>query len=175
MGSFEESLVLLKEGQEPKPFISKLHQKLKDIDFILEIDDYEYIVFNDTRDEKEKEPISLKNSMSENEVIHELCSWKGLGLLSYRHPNFQFQVSINYVSWDDILINGFTISFYGKDVIFREKAKKDLLLEIANLVDYKYVVGDIDNTSKTYIHLEQKLPKIINYIENHTFEIDIRK
>lgn len=55
MGWFDVTLVLLKERQNSKSFLVNLHLKFEIIKLVLEIDDDEFIVFNDTQDEREKE------------------------------------------------------------------------------------------------------------------------
>lgn len=175
MGWSDITLVLLNERQMPKSFLRDLHNKFEEINLVLEIDNYEFIVFNDTQDEKIKDPINLNNSMSVDEVISLICDWPGLGLLNYTHPKFKFSISINYRSWDDKLVDGFTIGFNGHEMIYKEKIKEQLILDIINLVHYKYVVGNIDNISNTYIDVRESLSLIIKQIENQKFEIDIRK
>lgn len=175
MGWFDVTLVLLKEGQNSELLLLNLHQKFETINLVLEIDDDEFIVFNDTQDGKEKEMVQLNSSMSVDKVLTLLCGWSGLGLLSYRHPKFEFPITLNFHTWDDKLIDGFTIGFNGHEVLSKEKDKEQLIFDIIGLADYKYAVGDIGNISDTYINLEQSLSSIIKYIENQRFEIDIRR
>ena len=175
MGWFDVTLVLLKERQNSKPFLVDLHRKLETIDFVLEINDEEFIVFNDTQDRREKETVHLTSSMSVNEVLGFLWTWSGLGLLSYRHPKVEFPITLNFHTWNDKLIDGFTIGFNGREVLSKKKEKEQLIFDISGLVDYKYVVGDIGNVSDTYINLEQSLSAIIQYIESQKFEVEIRK
>jgi hypothetical protein len=175
MGWFDVTLVLLKEGQIPKPFLLNLHKKFEGINLNLIIEDDEFIIFNDTQDGKENEIFYLNNLMYLEQVLNHLCNWKSLGLLSYRHSNFRFPITIDFRTWNDNLLHGFTIGFNGKEAVLNEKTKEQLILDIINLVDFKYVVGDIANTSNTYINLEQSLPDIIAYIEKCKFDLDIRK
>ncbi len=175
MGWFDEYLVLLKERQTPKSFIIDLHKKFETINLNLIIDDQEFIVFSDTRDQKEKDIFDLTNSTTEEEVVDLLCEWPALGLLGYKHPKFSSSVAIIYHTWDDNLIDGFSISFNGHEASVKEKETKQLVIAISNLVDYRYIVGDIGKVSSTYVDLDQDLSAVINYIENQKFEIDIRR
>lgn len=174
MSYFDETLFLLKEGKEPKSFISDLNKKLNSINVVLQRSDYVVLVFNDCRNEEEKEPIWLDNSTTEEEVVDLICSWKGLGLLTYRHPDFRLEVDINYLTWDDKHLRGFALSFAGSDMIYKQDIQKKLISEISEFVDYEYIVGDISNVSKNYIRMEESLDKIKEQILNNTFEIDSR-
>ena len=174
MSYFDTTLVLLKEGQIPKPFLKTLHEKLCDIGLNLEIDDEEFIVFNDTLNGEENEVFYLNHKMDLEQVLKHLSDWKGLGLLSYRHENFRFPVTIDFLTWDDNLLHGFTIGFNGKEVSLNKKVKEELIFEIIQFVEFKYVIGDISNVSNTYINLRQNLSEIINYIEKTNFDLDIR-
>jgi hypothetical protein len=175
MSYFDGTLVLLKEKQEPKSFMIDFHEKLKSIDVMLVKDEYEIIAFNDSRSEEEKEPIRLNESMTDEHIIDLVCSWKGLGLLSYRHPDFKFQLGVNYLTWDDKYIYGFEISFAGNDLVYEGSDKqKDLIFKISKFIDYQYIVGDIGNTSKNYISMEKSLDEIKEHILNNSFKIDSR-
>lgn len=78
MSSFDMTFFLLKEKKKPKSFMIDFNEKLKSINVLLEKNDYEIIVFNDSRDEEEKEHIDLNESMTDEEIIDLVCSWKGL-------------------------------------------------------------------------------------------------
>jgi hypothetical protein len=176
MSSFNVTLLLLEEKKEPKSFILDFNEKLKSIDVLLQKSDYEIIAFNDSRDKEEKEPVGLDESMADEYIIDLVCSWKGLGLLSYRHPDFKFELGINYLTWDDKHIYGFEISFADKDLVGDRCVKhKELVYKIAEFIEYKYIVGDVDRSSKNYISREESLNKIKEFILNNSFEIDIRK
>ncbi len=166
--------MILKERQVPKYFLLDLHKKFYEMNLALEIEDNELIVYNDTQNGLESEPFYLNNLMTLEQVLNHLCNWPGLGLLSYRHSNFRLPVTINFHTWDDNLLDGFTIEFDGSEVALNEKLKKELISDITTLVDFKYVVGDISNVSSTYINLQQSLPEILEYVEKWKFEIDIR-
>lgn len=175
MSYFDETLILLKEKKEPKLFIMDFNEKLKSIDVLLEKDEYEIIVFNDTRNEEEKEYVELEESMTDEQIVDLVCSWKGLGLLLYRHPDFRRQIGINYLTWDDQYIHGFEVSFSNKDLAFEVTDKqKELILKIAQFIDYEYIVGDIGNVSKNYISMGKSLEEIKEHIMNHSFTIDSR-
>jgi len=113
--------------------------------------------------------------MEVEEVLRLLSEWPGLGLLSYRHPLFNFPVTINYHTWGDAGIDGFTISFNGKELLSKEKIKEQLILDIISLVDYQYAVGDIGRQSSSYLDLAQSLSAIIESIEEGKFEMDFRR
>jgi hypothetical protein len=116
-----------------------------------------------------KKTVDLNETMSIETIIEILSSAPGLGLLSYRHPNFNHIVSINYLSWDDNLIHGFSIGFNGKEVCLGQKKEDSLSLihEISELVDYKYVIGSIYDDSN--IRTEYELSSVLKYIEETTF------
>ena len=83
-----------------------------------------------------------------------------------------------YMEWlRDNLEEGDTIGFNGKEVCLdpKKNQRKLLIEEIVQLVDYKFVVGNIDNVSDTYINTSDKLSSILAYIEKTTFEFDKRK
>ncbi|AWH86487.1 hypothetical protein HYN59_15830 [Flavobacterium album] len=177
MGYFNVTLVLLRESRDPKIFLPDFHEKLKLIGVTPEINKYEYLVFNDSRDDDEKDPIELYETMTEATVLDMLCSWKGLGLLSYRHPDFSFPFSINYLSWDDVTLGGFDIGFYNKEFYNQDAGTKHekLIREIGTIADYKYIVGDIGMASDNCIESHLTLAETEAFIESHTFEINIRR
>lgn len=171
MGWFDVTFVLLKEKQVPLSFLLDLHKKFSTIHLALEIDDDEFIVFNDTQNGSEKENIDLNNAMLHEEVIRLLCDWQGLGLLSYRHPAFNFPITLNYLTWDDTFLGGFTIGFNGHEVSAKQNKKEQLIKAIISLVDYQFAIGDIGDI---YIGSGENLSEILRYIENQKFEIDLR-
>lgn len=67
---------------------------------------------------------------SVDEVLCSLCAWSGLGLLSYRHPKFEFPFTLNFHTWNDKLIDGFTIGFNGHEALVKGKEKEQLIFEI---------------------------------------------
>ncbi len=85
-----------------------------------------------------------------------------MGLLSYRHPDFNFPISINYLSWDDCHIQGFDIGFYGAEFKNSESSEKqqNLIKSIKELDNFEAVVGDIGNSSVDYINLHLPLSEI---------------
>ncbi|WP_185287848.1 hypothetical protein [Chryseobacterium lactis] len=175
MSNFDETLVLLKEKKDPKSFIMDFNEKLRSVVVLLEKDKDEIIVFNDTQNEEEKEYVELGESTTDEQVVDLICSWKGLGQLLYRHPDFRFQIGINYLTWDDQSLHGFVISFSDKDLAFEGTDKqKELILKIAQFIDYEYIVGDIGNVSKNYISMGKSLEEIKEHIMNHSFTIDSR-
>lgn len=175
MSYFNGTFILLKEKKDPKSFILAFNEHLKSIDVLLQKSDYEIIVFNDSREEEEKEYIELDNSMANEEVVDLLCSWKGLGLLTYRHPDFQFEIWINYFTWDDEYVNGFKVSFADNDLIYGGDKQKEFLVKITESIDYEYVVGDVNENSENYISMEESLDKIREHIVKNSFKIDSRR
>jgi len=173
MSSFDETLFLLKEKKEPKSFMMNFNEKLQSINVLLEKGEYEIVVFNDSRNDEEKEHMYLNESMTDEQIIDLVCSWKGLGLISYRHPDFSMPLSINYLTWDDEDIYGFIISFAGNDIVFEEEKHKKFISKISEFIDYEYIVGDVDNFPGTYIWL-QSLDKIKELMLNISFKIDSR-
>ncbi|MFZ4929420.1 hypothetical protein [Chryseobacterium sp. Mn2064] len=175
MSNFDETFILLKEEQKPLPFITNLNKKLKTIHVLLQKSDYELVAFNDTRDEEEKEPIWLDESMTDEEVIDLICSWKGLGMLTYRNPDFLFDIGVAFMTWNDEHIQGIMISFAEKDTVFEREVKhRELIVKISQFLDCEYVVGDIGNTSRSYISMEESLDKIKEHISKSSFTIDSR-
>jgi len=174
MSYFNGTLILLKEKKDPKLFMLDFNENLKSIDVLFQKSDYEIIVFNDSRNEEEKEPIELNKSMTDDYIIDLVCSWKGLGLLTYRHPDFEFELWINYLTWDDKYINAIKVSFARKDTMFEDNRHEKLISKMSEFVDYEYVVGDINEESKNYISMEESLDKIKEHILESSFEIDSR-
>ncbi|MEJ5102690.1 hypothetical protein [Chryseobacterium sp. MYb328] len=174
MSSFDETLVLLKEKKDPKLFIMDFNEKLKSIDVLLGRHRSVVVIFHDTQTEEEKEYIELDEPVADEYVIDLLCSWKGLGFLSYRHPDFELGLGISYLTWDDEHIYGFLISFAGNDVMFEGAVKqKELILKISQLIDYEYIVGDVSDTFRKNI-TEENLDTIKNLILHNSFTIDSR-
>ncbi|MGH1517946.1 hypothetical protein [Chryseobacterium sp. JK1] len=175
MSNFDETFILLKEEKEPLPFIVNLNEKLKTIQVVLQKSDYELVAFNDTRDEEEKESIWLDESMTDEDVIDLVCSWKGLGMLTYRHPDFLLDFGVAFMTWDDEHIQGVMISFAERDTAFEREVKhRELIVKISQFLEYEYVVGDVGNTSRSYISMEESLDKIKEHILNSSFTIDSR-
>ncbi|BAP32486.1 ATP-dependent DNA helicase RecQ [Chryseobacterium sp. StRB126] len=175
MSYFDETLILLKEKKDPKSFMMEFNEKLRSIDVLLRRYGSVVVIFHDTRNEEEKEYIELDEPVIDEYVIDLLCSWKGLGFLSYRHPDFKLGLGISYLTWDDEHIDGLLISFAGKDVMFEGADKqKELILKISQCIDYEYIVGDVGDTSEKYISMEGSLEKIKEHIMNNSFTIDSR-
>lgn len=175
MSYYNSTLILFKEKQDPKTFLSDFHKKLKEINILLEKYYYQQVIFNDKRNEEEHEPIELDRSMTDEDIIDLVCSWGGFGLLSYRHNDIEFTLSINYVSWDNQFIEGIEVSFNAshQNYINKNKIKDNVIIKIANYIDYKLVVGGIGDSEddfRTDLDLEYNL----KYIENKKFDIDIR-
>ncbi|MFC3158687.1 hypothetical protein [Chryseobacterium arachidis] len=174
MSYFNGTLILLKDKKDPKLFMLDFNENLKSIDVLFQKSNYETIIFNDSRNEEEKEPIELNKSMTHEHIINLVCSWKGLGLLTYRHQDFEYEVWINYLTWDDEYIYGFVLFFAPKDTIYEDNRHEKLIFKISEFVDYKYVVGDINEESKNYISMEEDLDEIEEHILKSSFEIDSR-
>jgi hypothetical protein len=175
MSSFDVTLFLLKEKKEPRSFMIDFNEKLKSINVLLEKNDYEIIVFNDSRNEEEKEHIYLNESMTDEEIIDWVCSWKGLGLLSYRHPDFSMPLSINYLSWDDEYLYGFDVGFASTDTVFKKEKHEKLMAKISEFIDYEYIVGNVENLDLPGNNIGlQSLDKIKELILNNSFKIDSR-
>ena len=176
MGWFDVTLVLLEEPQERDQFLGSFNEKLASVNVKLDIDDYEFITYNDTRFGEEKEVTALNEGMNTKDVLELLSKWPALGLLSYRHPDFSHCVTINYLSWDDNLIYGFTIGFNGKEVGYgpKEERSLELINQISDLVDYNYVIGSIDDDVN--IDFENDFSNVLKYIRSTKFgRIDKRK
>lgn len=175
MSSFDETLVLLKEKKDPRSFMIDFNEKLRSIDVLLGRHGSVVVIFHDTQNEEEKEYIELDEPVVDEDVIGLICSWKGLGFLSYRHPDFKLGLGISYLTWDDEHVDGLLISFSNKDLYFEGLDKqKELILKISQWIDYEYIVGDIGNTSGNYIRMEESLEKIKEHIMNNSFTIDSR-
>lgn len=175
MSSFDTTLFLLKEKKEPKSFMIDFNEKLKSINVLLEKNDYEIITFNDSRNEEEKEHIDLNESMTDEEIIDLVCSWKGLGLISYRHPDFRMPLSINYLTWDDEYLYGFDVGFASNDTVFKEEQHEKLMTKISEFVDYEYVVGDMYSLDLPGGDVGLlSLDEIKGLIQNKSFKIDSR-
>ncbi|WP_028975147.1 hypothetical protein [Spirochaeta cellobiosiphila] len=175
MGWSNEYLVLLEAKQEPKSFLEDFHKNLESINIKLENEDGAFIVYNESQQGEEKEVSYINNPQSVSDIIASLYLWAPLGLLSYRHSEFCFALTINYLTWDDNKLDGFVIGFNGHEAEWKIESIYKLVTQIAGLVDYKYTVGDIDRTSKTWIDLEQPLFKIIKEIETTKFTLDLRR
>lgn len=177
MGWFDVTLVILEKAQNRNSFLSSFNEHLMTIDVKLDIEEGEFICYNDTQAGEEKEVTDLHNRMKTEDVLTLLSQWPGLGILSYRHPGFSHYITINYLTWDDNLIYGFTIGFNGKEVCLDPKKQQSRLLidKICQLVNYRCAVGNIDNISDTYIDTSSELSSILKYIEKTTFELDKRK
>ena len=106
MSWFDVTFVLLKEKVDPLPFLVDFHKELAAINVVIDKSDQEFITFNDTKAGEEKEIVELNESMTIEEIIRQLCSWKALGLICYRHPDFKFPVSIHYLTWDERSLEG---------------------------------------------------------------------
>lgn len=175
MGYYSGTLVLLKEKKEPKSFILDFNEQLKSINVLLQKSDYEIVVFNDSRNEEEKDYIELDVSMTDEEVIDLVCSWKGLGVFGYRHPDFKFELNINYLTWDDRYLYGFMVSFSDKDMVYGgDDKQKELIYKISEYIEFEYIVGDINEVSQEYISMEKSLEDIKEHILKNSFEIDSR-
>jgi len=174
MASYNETFILLKKPIDPKAFLLGFHQKLKALSCVLEKDDSNFISFNDARNGEEKEILYLNETMSDSEIIEELYSWKALGCLSFRHPDFSFELTIDYRTWDDKNLYGFNIAFNNKDVLRNREKHRLFIFEISNAIDYKYIVGDIYPDSNTYLNLALTLDAIEEMIRKQKFEIDYR-
>lgn len=175
MGGYNTTLILFKEKQDPRTFLFDFHRKIKDINITLEKDNYHRIIFNDKRDGEEREPIELDKSMTDENILDLICSWGGLGMLSYRHNDIEFALSINYVSWDDQFVEGIEVSFKAshQNYINKNKIKNNVIIKISNCIDYKLVVGSIGNSEDEF-RTDSGLANIFDYIEGKAFDIDIR-
>ncbi|MFZ4929413.1 hypothetical protein [Chryseobacterium sp. Mn2064] len=175
MGIFNSTLILLKEKKAPASMILELNENLKSIGILLQKSDYARIIFNDSRNEEEKEPITLQKSHTDEEVIGLLSSWKGLGLLSYRHINIEFPFLINYISWDDQYLQGLEISYQlsAENYTNRDHIKDDILLKIIEFINPLLAVGSIGNSEDEF-RVDLGLEYNLDYIKNKKFDIDIR-
>jgi len=174
MGNFNKTLILLKKNENAKKFLVDFHEKLLKINISLK-KDFGVVIFNDKRNEEENEHIELEGFKTDEEIIDFLCSWEGLGLLSYKNINIEFPFHINYISWDDEYLQGIEISYLSSAENYsnRNNIKNNVILKIIELVDFKVVVGSIGDSEddfRTDLDLEYNL----KYIENKKFDIDIR-
>lgn len=136
--------------------------------------DYGNIIFNDKRNDEEKEPLAFEDFKTNEEVIDILCSWEGLGLLSYRHADIEFPFYINYISWDDKYLQGMEISYKMSTENYTNRDNiRNIILRIIESIDPELAVGSIGNSEddfRTHLNLEYSL----KYIENKKFDIDSR-
>jgi hypothetical protein len=174
MGGFHTTFVLLKNKQEVKPFLLDFHKKLKRINVLLEKDEHEIVCFNDSKEE-EKEHIYLDENKTDEEIIDLICSWKALALVSYRHPDFRFPFSINYLTWDEETIQGIDIGFYDKEfrTIEADETHQKFIYEVAGLLDYDFFVGDFENPL-LYFKIDKNLDAIKEFVKNKKYTIDSR-
>lgn len=176
MSWFDETLVILNVVQKRKAFLTDFHSRLALLNVNLELNNDAFICFNDTRTGEEKEPINLSDNEHVANVIQTLAEWPALGILTYRHPNFSHEITIDYLTWDDVDIHAFTIGFNGKEVCFNPKKEKSIALinQISDSVDYKYAVGNI--YGEIGINPNKDLSEILKYIEQTKFtNFDKRK
>jgi hypothetical protein len=174
MGSFNNTFILLKNYENAKYFLVDFHVQLLKLNISLE-KNWGAIVFNDQRNDAEKEPFEFEDFKTDEEIIDIVCSWKGLGLLSYRHLNIEFPFYINYISWDDQSLQGMEISYKlsAENYTNRDNIKDNIILKIIELIDPELAVGSIGNSEddfRTDLDLEYNL----KYIENKKFDIDSR-
>lgn len=174
MGNFNTTFILLKKNENAKEFLFDFHEKLLKLDISLE-KELGRIIFNDKRNDEEKEPFELKNFNTDEEIIDSLCSWRGLGLLSYKHINIEFPFLINYISWDDTYLQGIEISFRGsaKNYTNRDRIKNNVILKIAERVNFQLIVASIGNSEDDF-RADLDLAYNLEYIKNKKFDIDIR-
>ena len=83
MGYFDCTLFLFKSKKEPQSFLHKFHNQLNSLNMEPELEEGSLIVFNDLRNGAEKDYLEITQSISSDELLELLCSWKGLGLLSF--------------------------------------------------------------------------------------------
>lgn len=168
MGWSNSTLFILKEKQKPKDFVTKLIEQLKTIGWRLALKE-ESVYFNDSAvSEEEKEPIYFEEELSEQEIIDLLVSWKGLGGLVFFALDFEFPVSIDFLSWDDVSIEGFCIGFNGKDkiLLYEREKHKNIIYKISEFVNFKLVVGNVEDYSYHY-----DLSTILQKAKENHFEI----
>lgn len=175
MSNFDQTLVLLTNKEKPLDFLFRFHQILVENRLLLKTD---YLVYNDTRLGEEKEPNEVEAHLvsDENFLLPTIHSWPGLGLLLYTHPDFKYEIGFNFLSWDDVHLYGFEVSFHGHE--FGEanafQKHRDFFQQLKTWVNYRYIVGDIGNASKNYISMNNNLDDICQFIDSHRFEIDFR-
>lgn len=167
MGWSNSTLFLLKEKQPPKDFINALIEQLKTIGWRL-ASTAEFICFNDSVNGVEKETVYFEEEFSEQDIIDLLVSWKGLGMLEFFVPEFQFPVVISFLSWDDVSLEGFSINCNGKDKLFFYSPEKHrgLIDKIAGFVNFKLVAGNVDDYS-----YHSDLSSILQKAKENQFEI----
>lgn len=169
MGWFDQTLIILNEEQERNHFLASFHMNLASLNLKLDIGDDDFICYNDTRSGEEKDCENLSERMNSEDVLKLLSEWSGLGILSYRHPNFSHCVTIDYLTWNDNQVQALVIGFNGKEVGFGSKEEKSLELihQISELVAFKCVVGNIyDDVS---IDFNRDLSDILEYIRQTKF------
>ncbi|KPH14706.1 hypothetical protein [Chryseobacterium sp. ERMR1:04] len=174
MGNFNTTFILLKKNEIAREFLFYFHEKLLKLDISLE-KEWGRIIFNDKRNDDEKEPFELKNFKTDEEIIDSLCSWEGLGLLSYKHINIEFPFYINYISWDDTYLQGIEISFKGsaENYTNRDRIKNNVILKIAERVNFQLIVGSMGNSEDDF-RANLDLVYNLEYIKDKKFDIDIR-
>lgn len=174
MGNFNNTLIVLKNDNNAKDFLMDFHRKLFKLNISLE-KDWGFVVFNDKRNDEEKEPFELNDFNTDEEIIDFLCSWEGLGLLSYRHIDIEFPFHINYISWDDKCLQGIEISykFSHENYINRNSIKNNVILKIIEFIDFKLVAGGVGDSEDDF-RVDLDLEYNLKYIENKKFDIDIR-
>lgn len=138
------------------------------------------IVYNDMRngDEKDAEEIDETNYKNEALIIDKVCNWPGLAYITYLHPHFHFDIGINYLTWDDKHLQGLEISISGKEFGRTENSfenHRKFFEQLRNLVDYKYIVGDVSGANGTGVRVNKDLDIICKFIESHSFKMDYRK
>lgn len=77
MGSFNNTLILLKNNKNAKEFLVDFHEKLLKINISFERS-WRKIIFNDKRNGEEKKPVEFEDFDTDKEIIDLLCSWYGL-------------------------------------------------------------------------------------------------
>ncbi|MBC9812475.1 hypothetical protein H9Y05_08315 [Crocinitomicaceae bacterium CZZ-1] len=161
------TLFLLKEKQNPKDFVTELIERLKTIGWKLALSE-ESVCFNDSVSGEEKESVYFEEETSEEEIIDLLVSWKGLGMLVFFVPEFEFPVVVDFISWDDVSLGGFTVECNGKDNLFfsAPEKHKSIIYKIAEFARFKLVVGDVENYSVHY-----NLSAILEKAKENHFEI----
>ncbi len=175
MSNFDQTLVLLKNKEKPLDFLLGFHQILVKNQLFLKTD---YVVYNDTRLGEEKEPDEVKTHLVSDEIflLNAINSWLGLGLLLYTHPDFKYEIGFNFLSWDDVHLYGFEVSFHGHE--FGEVAAfqkhRNFFEQLKTWIDYRYIVGDVGNASKNYIAMNKDFDEICQFIDSNHFEIDFR-
>ncbi len=147
MSYFENILFLLKKEQDPKSFLIDFHQKLHSLGITIDRD-HSYVVFNDLKNEEEQEPAEIPENASDEEILKELYSWKGLGLLGYFRDGMDFYFSINYLSWDDAQIQGFDVGVQASFISYVNERKrfdqfKQLIVDLAEVTEYEFFAGDL--------------------------------